>query len=73
MRQKSHKMNSNNAKWVLGHKITPHDSSGDFDLMVALTPSKVKGPPPHFHNLLKESFLIINGGMEFYVNGKIII
>ncbi len=71
MRLKSHKMNSNNAKWVLGHKITPHDSSGDFDLMFALTPSKVKGPPPHFHNLLKESFLIIEGEMEFYVNGKI--
>jgi mannose-6-phosphate isomerase-like protein (cupin superfamily) len=71
VRQKSHKMNSKNTKWVLGHKITPHDTSGDFDLMFAETPSKVQGPPPHFHKSLKESFLIIEGEMEFIVNGEI--
>jgi len=70
VRQKSHKMKSKNTKWVLGHKITPHDSSGDFDLMVAETPSKVQGPPPHLHNSLKQSFLIIEGEMEFFVNGE---
>ncbi|TWO32288.1 cupin domain-containing protein [Seonamhaeicola sediminis] len=66
-------MKSNNTKWVLGHKITPHESSGDFDLMVAETPAKVQGPPPHLHNSLKESFLIIEGEMEFFVNGEITI
>lgn len=71
VRQKSHKMQEQNTKWVLGHKITPHNTSGDFDLMVAETPSKVQGPPPHFHNSLKESFLIIEGEMEFFVNGEI--
>ena len=56
--------------WGLGHKITPHDTSGDYDLMVAETPPNVPGPPPHLHNAYKESFLIIEGELEFFVNGK---
>lgn len=71
MRQKSHKMKNFNAKWVLGHKITPYDTSGDYDLMMAETPPQVLGPPPHLHNNLKESFLIIEGEMEFFINGEV--
>lgn len=71
MRQKSHKMENFNTKWVLGHKITPHDTTGDYDLMIAETPPKVLGPPPHLHNNLKESFLIIEGEMEFFINGEV--
>ncbi len=63
-------MNSINTKWVLGHKVTPHETTGDYDLMVAETPPKVQGPPPHLHNSFKESFLIIEGEMEFMVNGN---
>ncbi|WP_115461302.1 cupin domain-containing protein [Winogradskyella aurantiaca] len=63
-------MDSSNTMWVLGHKITPHDTSGDYDLMVAETPPNVPGPPPHLHNAYKESFLIIEGELEFFVNGK---
>ncbi len=71
VRHKSHKMDTNNnTKWVLGHKVTPHDTSGDYDLMVAETPPNVQGPPPHLHNSFKESFLIIEGEMEFFVNGS---
>jgi mannose-6-phosphate isomerase-like protein (cupin superfamily) len=64
-------MGENNSKWVLGHKVTVHDTSGDYDLMFAETPPKVQGPPPHFHNSFKESFLIVEGEMEFFVNGEI--
>ena len=71
VRQISHKMNTENTKWVLGHKITTHDTSGDYDLMMAETPPNMQGPPPHLHNTLKESFLIIEGEMEFFVNGEI--
>lgn len=71
MRQKSHKMNNYNTKWVLGHKVTSYDTSGDYDLMMAETPPKVQGPPPHLHNSFKESFLIIEGEMEFFVNGEV--
>lgn len=71
MRQKSHKMNNNTTKWVLGHKITPYETTGNFDLMMAETPPNVPGPPPHLHHSYKEAFLIIEGEMEFMVNGEI--
>ena len=69
MRQKSHIMNTTDTKWVLGHKVTSHETTGNYDLMVAETPPNVQGPPPHLHNAFKESFLIIEGEMEFMVNG----
>lgn len=60
-----------NTKWVLGHKVTPHDTSGNYDLMIAETPPNVPGPPPHLHNSFEESFLIVEGEMEFFVNGEV--
>ncbi|NNG10488.1 MAG: cupin domain-containing protein [Arenibacter sp.] len=63
-------MEQTNTKWVLGHKVTPYDTSGDYDLMLGETPAHVQGPPPHSHNSYKESFLIIEGEMEFFMNGK---
>ena len=63
-------MQPNKTKWVLGHKVTPHDTSGDYDLMMAETPPHVPGPPPHLHHSYKESFLIVEGEMEFFVNGE---
>lgn len=62
-------MNTTDTKWVLGHKVTSHETTGNYDLMVAETPPNVQGPPPHLHNSFKESFLIIEGEMEFMVNG----
>ena len=69
VRQKSHIMNTTDTKWVLGHKVTSHETTGDYDLMVAETPPYVQGPPTHLHNSFKESFLIIEGEMQFIVNG----
>lgn len=71
VRQKSHKMKNHDSKWVLGHKVTAYDTSGDYDLMLAETPPMVQGPPPHLHNSFKESFLIVEGEMEFFINGEI--
>ncbi|MEO9893264.1 cupin domain-containing protein [Aurantibacter sp.] len=65
-------MEKSTTKWVLGHKITAHNTSGDYDLMIAETPPHVQGPSPHSHNSFKESFLIVDGEMEFFVNGEII-
>ena len=59
------------AKWVLGHKVTPFFTSGNYDLVLAETPPQVPGPPPHSHNTYKEFFLIIEGEMEFMVNGEV--
>lgn len=64
-------MNNNTTKWVLGHKITPFETTGDYDLMMGETPQMVKGPPPHLHHSFKEVFLMVEGEMEFMVNGEI--
>lgn len=64
-------MKQSNTKWVLGHKVTSYDTTGDYDLMMAETPPHVGGPPPHLHHNYKESFLIVEGEMEFMVNGEI--
>ncbi|MEP3836009.1 MAG: cupin domain-containing protein [Algibacter sp.] len=64
-------MIKSNSKWVVGHKVSFHDTSGDYDLTIIETPPQVQGPPPHTHKLYKESFIIIDGEMEFFVNGTI--
>lgn len=63
-------MKQSSTKWVLGHKVTSYDTTGDYDLMMAETPPQVPGPPPHLHHSYKEAFLIIEGEMEFMVNGQ---
>jgi len=73
VRQKSHKMKTTDTKWVLGHKVTLHDSSGDYDLAFGETPAGIPGPPPHLHENFTESFLITKGEMEFFINGKIVV
>ena len=60
-------------KWVLGHKITPQTVTGDFDLVIGETPSRVKGPPPHHHNFYHEVFLVLEGEMEFMLNGEVLV
>ncbi|UKM65651.1 cupin domain-containing protein [Flavobacteriaceae bacterium GSB9] len=58
-------------KWVLGHKVALHDTSGNYDLAFGETPAGVPGPPPHLHEKFTESFLITEGEMEFVVNGAV--
>ena len=70
MRQKSHEMNTITTKWVLGHKLTAYPMSGNYDLMLGETLPQVPGPPPHYHNSYTESFLIVEGQMEFMMNGE---
>ena len=71
MRQMSHKMKQPATRWVLGHQVTPYDTTGDYDLMMAETPPHVPGPPPHLHQSYQESFLILEGEMEFMIDGEI--
>lgn len=54
----------------MGHKITPVPVTGNYDMVIGETPSGVAGPPPHFHSKLHEMFLVIEGEMEFVVDGK---
>lgn len=71
MRQKSHEMKNDSTKWVLGHKVTTYETTGDYDLAMGETPAQVQGPPPHIHNNFNESFLITEGEMEFFINGEL--
>lgn len=57
--------------WVLGHKVTNYNTTGDYDFALGETPGNTQGPPPHMHNSLSETFLITEGEMEFMINGKI--
>ncbi|NND33959.1 MAG: cupin domain-containing protein [Saprospiraceae bacterium] len=62
-------MAKNKDLWVLGHKITPISVSGDYDMVIGETPAMVPGPPPHFHAKLKEVFMVLEGEMDFVVDG----
>ncbi|WP_420602807.1 cupin domain-containing protein [Flagellimonas sp.] len=63
-------MKKTDSVWVLGQKITFHPTTGDYDLIVCETPAGSQGPPPHIHSRYKEAFLIVEGEMEFFVNGN---
>lgn len=62
-------MKNNQPLWILGHKVNLHPTSGDYDLAHFETPAKSQGPPPHIHSNYEESFLILDGEMEFMVDG----
>ncbi len=63
-------MTNSNSKWVLGHLVTPYDTTGDYDLLFGESPGNVAGPPPHTHSTYDEVFMVIEGEMEFVVDGK---
>ena len=69
VRQKSHKMNKS-TKWVIGHQITPKETTGDYDLVIGETPAHVPGPPPHYHEKYSEAFIVIEGEMDFVIDGQ---
>ena len=58
-------------KWVLGHKVTPQAVTGEFDLVIGESPSHIQGPPPHFHTIYHEVFLVTEGEMEFMLDGEV--
>lgn len=56
--------------WVLGHKITPVKISGNYDMVIGETAPSIPGPPPHFHARTSELFMVLEGEMEFNINGN---
>ena len=59
--------------WVLGHKISPVKVSGNFDMVIGETAPNVPGPPPHYHAKTNELFTVLDGEMEFIIDGRPII
>lgn len=51
--------------------MTPIHVSGDYDFIQGETPGNTPGPPPHYHKGYNELFLVLEGEMEFMVNGEI--
>ncbi len=39
-------------------------------MVIGETPAHVPGPPPHYHNSMSEVFVVMEGEMDFVVNGK---
>lgn len=75
VRQMSHKaktMKEEKKYWVLGHLVQPVQVSGNYDMVIGTTPPQVPGPPPHFHNGYNEMFMVLEGEMEFMINGEAI-
>ncbi len=63
-------MQENNTLWVLGHRISPIEVTGDYDMIIGETAPQVPGPPPHFHLKYHELFLVLEGELDFVVNGE---
>jgi len=63
-------METNSQIYVLGHKISPQQISGDYDMVIGETPANMPGPPPHYHSKYHEVFVVLEGEMEFVVNGE---
>ncbi len=64
-------MKENSNLWVLGHKISPVEVSGNYDMVIGETAPNIPGPPPHFHSELNELFMVLEGEMEFLINGAL--
>ena len=62
-------MNSNQL-WVLGHLVTPVETTGDYGFLAIESQPKVPGPPPHYHEDAAELFYIIDGVMDVMCNGN---
>lgn len=57
----------------LGHKMKVFNPSGNYDMIEGTTFPNVPGPPPHYHTKLSESFYVLEGRLEFNVDGNTIV
>jgi mannose-6-phosphate isomerase-like protein (cupin superfamily) len=55
--------------WVLGHRVTPYQTTGDYNLVKGDSPAGAQGPPPHIHQKYEEVFYILHGQMDFVLDG----
>lgn len=57
------------ARWMLGHRVTPLHTIGDFALLEVVSDPMVPGPPPHLHEDCSEFFYIVDGTLTVTVDG----
>lgn len=63
-------MSTSESAWVLGHKVRCWNTNDAYGLIEVVSPPKVPGPPPHFHEAEREFFLIMKGKLDVMVNGE---
>ncbi|MQT12535.1 cupin domain-containing protein [Segnochrobactrum spirostomi] len=56
-------------RWMLGHRVTPLHTIGDFALLEVVSDPQVPGPPPHLHEDCSEFFYIVEGTLTVIVDG----
>ncbi len=54
----------------MGHQVTPFATTGDYNLVMGITPGGMQGPPPHIHRKYNEVFFITEGELEFTLDGE---
>ena len=53
-------------------KAKAQQTNGQWSMIEYVLPPSLPGPPPHFHNKTQEMFYILDGTLQFVVDGKII-
>ena len=56
-------------RWVLGHRVQPIPTGGDYALLSIVTPAHTEGPPPHYHDDAAEVLHVIDGQLDVMVDG----
>ena len=59
-----------NAYWVLGHRVRPLPTMGDFSLIEIVTSPGTPGPPPHNHPDAAEFFYVAEGTLDVFIDGE---
>lgn len=62
-----------NSYWYIGHLMSVFFKSSDTNgLFSLLKMNEIKGlePPPHIHTKEDETFMVLSGEIDFYVNNK---
>jgi len=55
--------------WVLGHRVRPVHTIGDFGLVEIVTSPGTPGPPPHHHADAAEFFYVADGRLDVCIDG----
>ena len=62
-------------RWVLGAlvttKLTAADTCGNFTVAEIAMPPRTDGPPPHLHRAMDETFYVLEGTVEFHLDGRV--
>jgi quercetin dioxygenase-like cupin family protein len=51
-------------------RVTSSDSEGRFAVIEILLPGHFPGAPPHFHSLMTERFIVLEGELEVFLAGE---